>query len=251
MDSLVLLTPEGVSFIAAASIVVIAFFTSALTGALGLGGGLALLAAMSVLFPPTAVVPVHGVAQLGSNMSRFFFLRQSALWPIVGWFTGGALLGSFLGASVVIALPEAILRVGVGAFILFALWGPKPRSMEAGGRAFFFGGAISSFLTMFFGATGPIVATILSVAQLDRMQTVSTHAACLVVQHSLKTIAFGAIGFAFAAWAPLILAIVLSGFAGSYLGTRLLKRLPEESFKRAFKITLTVIAVYLMGVSLF
>ncbi len=251
MDLIASLSPDGVSALAAGAIIIIAFFTSALTAAFGLGGGLALLAAMSVLFPPAAVVPVHGVAQLGSNLSRFFFLSRHALWPIVAWFSAGAVIGSLLGASVAVSLPEAVLRFGVGVFILVTLWGPKPPSLSAGGGAFFAGGAVSSFLTMFFGATGPIVATILSVARLDRMQTVSTHAACLVVQHSLKTVAFGAIGFAFAPWAPLILAIILAGFAGSYAGTRLLKRLPEKAFKRGFRFLLSAIAVYLIGASIF
>ncbi|MEZ5980679.1 MAG: hypothetical protein R3C54_00005, partial [Parvularculaceae bacterium] len=63
MDLLSSLTPEGVSPIIAALVVFTSFFTSALTASFGLGGGLALLAVMSALLPPIAVIPVHGVAQ--------------------------------------------------------------------------------------------------------------------------------------------------------------------------------------------
>ena len=250
MDFLSAFTPEGISGLVAFMIVVVAFFTSAITGAFGLGGGLALLAAMSILFPPAAVVPVHGVAQLGSNASRWFLLREHSVWAIVLWFTIGAALGSVLGALVVVELSEELLRLGIALFILFTVWVPKPKSYAAGNGFFFAGGAVSSFLTMFFGATGPIVATILSATKLDRMQVVSTHALCLLIQHGFKTLAFGALGFAFAEWAPLILAIIAAGFAGSYVGTHFLKKMPETDFQMAFKVLLTLVAIYIIAVAL-
>ncbi len=250
MEVLSIIAPPDVAPAAAGAVVFFSFFTSALTAALGLGGGLALLAAMSVLFPPAAVVPVHGVAQLGSNLSRLSFLRAHARWGIVLWFLGGAAVGSILGARIVVALPESVLRLGVSVFILFSIWGPKPKSFAPGGKAFFAGGAVSSFLTMFFGATGPIVATLLSSARLERMQLVATHAACLVAQHGLKSLAFGALGFAYRDWALLIAAIVASGFLGAWAGTRLLRRLPERRFQSGFKIILTLIALYLAAVAL-
>lgn len=246
MDFFSAITPNEISGFAAALIVVIAFVSSAVTGAFGLGGGLLLLAAMSILFPPAAVVPVHGVAQLGSNASRWGFLKEHTVMPIVIWFTLGAGLGAALGAMVVVELPEALLRVGIGLFILFTVWVPKPTSFTAGNRFFFMGGAVSSFLTMFFGATGPIVATILAAARLDRLQIVSTHALCLLIQHGFKTLAFGFLGFAFSEWALLIGLIILAGFAGAYLGTRVLKKMPDGDFQQIFKILLSVLALYLI-----
>ncbi|MEL7486060.1 MAG: hypothetical protein AAGJ87_02465 [Pseudomonadota bacterium] len=75
MDWIAAFTPEEISPIAAGVVIIISFFTAALTAAFGLGGGLALLGAMSALLPPAAVIPVHGVAQMGSNLSRFSLLR--------------------------------------------------------------------------------------------------------------------------------------------------------------------------------
>jgi len=250
MDFIGTFTPDGISGLVALVIVIVAFFTSAITGAFGLGGGLALLAAMSIFFPPVAVVPVHGVAQLGSNASRWAFLKDHTVWPIVIWFTVGAAIGSALGALVVVELSETVLRLGIALFILFTVWVPKPKSYAAGNGFFFTGGVVSSFLTMFFGATGPIVATILSATRLDRMQVVSTHALCLLIQHGFKTLAFGALGFAFAEWAPLIVAIIVAGFAGAWVGTHFLKKMPETDFQLAFKVLLTLVAIYIIGAAL-
>lgn len=250
MDLLGSFAPDGVSPLIAVTIVAASFFTSALTASFGLGGGLALLAIMSALLPPLAVIPVHGVAQLGSNMSRFMLQWRAVDWPIVLWFTLGAAIGAFAGGRLYVALPEALLKAGVGAFVLFAVWGPKPKGFAPGAKTFLFTGAASSFLTMFFGATGPIVASMLSVAKLEKLRTVATHAACMVTQHGLKTLAFGFLGFAFADWALLILAIVAAGFFGAWSGTALLKAMPEARFRQGFHAILTFFGVYLIAAAL-
>ena len=246
MEWLDLFTPDGVSLFAACAIIFVSFFTAALTAAFGLGGGVALLGAMSAAFPPAAVIPVHGAAQMGSNASRLFFLRAHVEWRVIAWFAAGSLLGAVLGGRVAIALPEPVLRAAVAGFILFTVWGPKPASLVPGARAFFGMGAIGTFLTMFFGATGPLVAGMLSATGFDRMKTVATHAAAMSVQHGLKSLAFGALGFAFNDWAAVIIAILMAGFAGAFVGSRILKAMPEFQFQRGFKLLLTMMALYLL-----
>ena len=46
--------------------------------------------------------------------------------------------------------------------------------------------------------------------------------------------------------ALVITAILAFGFAGAYAGTHYLRRMPEATFKRGFRIVLTAIAVYLL-----
>ncbi len=244
------LLPESISALAAASVVAASFFTALLTAAFGLGGGLVLLAAMSVALPPAAVIPIHGVAQFGANFSRLALLRKHVVWPIIIWFAGGGAIGAFLGAQLYLDLPSWALRAGVAAFILFMVWGPKPKSFAPGPRTFFGVGAVGGLLTMFFGATGPLAASMLSATDHDRLGTVSTHAAAMVAQHGLKSIAFGAIGFAFGPWAAIIIGIILAGFAGSWVGTRILHRMPEAQFQKGFRFVLTAIALYLAALSL-
>ncbi len=238
--------PDGVPMWAAVVAVAAAFFSAALTAAFGIGGGLALLAVMSIVFPAPAVVPVHGVAQLGSNTGRFVLQMKDTVWPIVLWFTAGGVLGALFGGRLAVELPVWALRAGVAIFILYTVWGPRPKGFLPGPITFFSTGAIGSFLTMFFGATGPIAATMLSAAKLGRLNLVATHASCMMAQHGLKILVFGALGFAYAPWVWLILAILAFGFLGTYLGTRMLRRMPEQLFRTGFKYVLTVIAAYLL-----
>ena len=75
ITSLELLPPE-LPAIAALSLVAISFLTSALTAAIGIGGGVAMLAALASLTPPATALPVHGVVQIGSNFGRAALMRQ-------------------------------------------------------------------------------------------------------------------------------------------------------------------------------
>ncbi|MEL6371683.1 MAG: sulfite exporter TauE/SafE family protein [Pseudomonadota bacterium] len=238
--------PDAISSLTALLIILASFLASMLTAAVGIGGGLALLAIMTALLPPLTVIPVHAVAQWGSNGSRFVLLAKDTYWPIIAWFALGSLLGAAIGGQLYVQLPERLLKLGIASFILYSVWGPKPKSFTPGKTTFVSTGAISTFLTMFFGATGPIVASMMATTSLNRTQIVATHAAAMVCQHGIKAATFGALGFAFEDWLGLIAGIVAAGFAGAWVGTRILKRTPEERFQKIFRAVLTTFAAYLV-----
>lgn len=242
--------PEGMTALNAVIVVVAAMMAAGLTAALGLGGGLVLIAVMSATMPIAAVIPVHGVAQLGSNAGRTLIQLRHVVWPIFIWFTLGGLIGVLVGSQVVVAMPENLLKAGVGLFCLLSVWGsvllPNIKIPKPGAGSFITTGAVGSFLTLFFGATGPIAASIIGRAKLDRFATTGTHGACMLSQHLLKVVTFGLIGFAYGPWVPFIVVLVSAGLLGTWIGTRILIRLPEKSFKIAFQFAITAIAVWLL-----
>ena len=63
------------------------------------------------------------------------------------------------------------------------------------------------------------------------------------VLHVLKIAVFGALGFAFAQWVPLVAAMIVTGYAGTLWGTALLDRMPEDAFRKGFRILLTLLAI--------
>jgi uncharacterized protein len=224
----------------------ISFLTSAMTAAFGIGGGVAMLGALAGTVPPAVVVAVHGVVQLGSNMGRVVIQRAHILWHATALFTCGSLIGAGLGAAVFVALPERLLLALLGAFILLMTWLPKVKVPGLETAGVFVGGIIATFLTMFVGATGPFVQALFLPMGLDRKTLIATHAACTAIQHGLKVLVFGALGFAFQDWIVLILAMVASGFLGTWLGTKLLEKLPEAAFRTILKGVLTVVALDLL-----
>jgi len=54
---------------------------SFVTAALGIGGGVILLATLAVLPPPAALIPVHGAVQIGSNVGRTLLMLRRVETP--------------------------------------------------------------------------------------------------------------------------------------------------------------------------
>lgn len=247
MDALTALLPDGIGPWAAALLVGASLFTSALTAAFGVGGGIAMLALLGLFVPVAALIPVHGSVQLGSNTGRAWHQRANIRRDIALPFVAGSVVGAIFGAFLVVQLPDALLKLLLGGFIIGIVWVKIPgidRLSRAGLVAASGGLAL---LSMFVGATGPLMSVILAqMLSNDRKALVATHAAAMTVQHGLKVVVFGLAGFAFWNWLPLIALMIGSGFLGTVYGTTLLDRLPEESFRRWFRIGVSVLALDLL-----
>lgn len=238
--------PAGVSPLIAILLVALSFVTSAISAVFGLGGGVAMLGALAGTVQPNVIVAVHAIIQLGSNLGRAFVQRASVVWPATVRFIAGSIAGVVLGAYVFTALPERLFLALLGAFILLMAWIPKPKvpGLEKSGPLL--GGVVSSFATMFVGATGPFVNAVLLSLGLEKKQLIATQAMCMTAQHALKALAFGLIGFSFDDWLPLIAAMIASGFVGTLLGSRILDRMSERSFALILKALLTLIGLDLL-----
>jgi len=223
-----------------------AFLGSLIAATMGTGGGGLTLATMALFLPPPVLIPVQGAVQLGSNFGRATLMRAHILTGILPAFLAGTILGAALGVQLVIALPIALLQGVLAVLILYSTWAPKFRASDPGKKTFFGLGAVGAFLTMFVGATGPLVAPFAAAASDERQQVVATHAALMTIQHGLKVVAFGVVGFAFGPYLPLLIGLLACGFAGTCTGRHLLNRLPERVFRIGLKTILTLIALRLL-----
>ena len=224
--------------------------TSFLTAAAGIGGGVALLAVMAMLMPAHALIPVHGMVQIGSNAGRALVLIRRIETRVLLPFCAGSLIGAGFGGITAVQLPPAALKIGLAGFILWSAWAPP--AATPGRFTVALSGAFSSFLTMFFGATGPFVSATIKTLGLGRLEHVATHAACMVAQHSVKVATFGLLGFAYGPYLGLIGAMIASGFIGTLLGKRVLLKMKDESFHRVLAVVLSLLALRLLydGVSM-
>ena len=224
----------------------VAFLGSFLTVALGIGGGVLVLATMAQVLPPTVLVPIHGVVQLGSNISRAFLMRRYILTSIVPAFLTGTIIGALLGAKLVFSLSMPLLQIILALFILYSVWMPKFSASSPGKSTFFAVGFGATLVTMFVGATGVLVSPFVSAACPDRQQYVGTHGALMTLQHSLKIIAFGALGFTYGPYIPLLCGMIVFGYAGTWCGAHVLLRIPEKAFRIGLKFVLTILACRLI-----
>ncbi|MGI9418891.1 MAG: TSUP family transporter [Geminicoccaceae bacterium] len=245
MEGLAWLQPEGMALWASGALILASGLTSFIAAAFGLGGGIVLLAIMGSLMPVVTMIPVHGVVQLGSNAGRMLMMLKTVETGILLPFLVGSLIGGAVGSVMVIRMPAELLQIGLGVFVLWSVWGRLP-ALGAGRSAMAATGLVSTFLTMFFGATGVFVASVIRTLGFDRLTFVATHATCMTLQHGIKVIAFGLLGFAFGDYAALMFLMIASGLLGTFAGRYVLTRTPDERFQLILNGLLTLMALRLL-----
>lgn len=243
MDLLIYVVPDALGPVSVIILLGFSFLGSFITMALGIGGGALLLAIMASIMPAAALIPVHGVIQLGSNAFRSATLISHVAWRPFWWFLLGTVIGVAVGGKVAVQLPAALVQIGVGAFVLWNVVSKPPKWLSKQPAII---GAISSFLTMFFGATGPFVANFTKSLALPRHRHVATHGMLMTAQHAFKVMAFATLGFSFAPWIGFMIAMIAAGFLGTLVGKRVLNNMTDFGFKRALDIVLVLISLRLI-----
>ena len=248
MESIVAFLVEGTTLTIAgfSALCGISFIGSFVAASLGLGGGLLVLAAMTLFLPPTVLIPIHAVVQIGSNGFRAFLMRRDILYSVIPAFVIGTLIGSYIGGKTLFALEIWVLQAILGVFVLYATWAPKFKSSNPGPAKFFGCGVFGGFATMFVGGTGPLVAPFVNAACKERQQVVSTHASLMTFQHLFKVILFGVLGFSFGPYIPLLVGLVSFGVCGTIVGKKVLDKLPEKVFRIGLQAILTLLAARLL-----
>ncbi|WP_430461885.1 sulfite exporter TauE/SafE family protein [Thalassolituus sp. LLYu03] len=239
----------GLPLVSVVTLLIAAFLGSLLTSSLGVGGGAFLITVMAGIVPPVALIPVHGIVQLGSNSSRAWLTRKHTQWTKIGWFAAGAAIASLLTVFLLGKMQPGVIPLLVGLFILWLSWGKVPEiGLGEKTAGLFSGGLITTLLTMLVGATGPLVSAWLGRAGTDRWQYTANFSTCMTLQHLLKVAVFGLAGFAFLPWIPLLAAMILCGYIGTRLGLKLMGKMPETLFRQLFRWILTLLALRLIWV---
>ncbi len=139
-----------------------ALVTSAFTAAVGLGGGIVLLALMLLYLEPLVAIPIHGAVQLASNATRTAIQREHVRWPLVARFAPGLVPAGVLGIWLLQDVPPTAARAVIGVFVLAALWAPRllflgldPAEAHPTRRFVWLGFGVG-FLNTTVGATGPV-----------------------------------------------------------------------------------------------
>ena len=243
MNELVSLLPPAMPLLDAGLLVAASLVTSFISAAFGIGGGFTLIALLALLLPPAALIPVHGIVQFGSNAGRVGIMLKDVVWRPVLPFVIGTVIGAGLGAMVVVQLPSWAVQLALGIFIIWAVFAKLPPIQQ---RHILLGGVVSSFLTMFFGATGNFIAAMVKSMNLEPVPHVATHSLMMTFQHFVKVLIFGLIGFQFGPYMILIIGMLISGFIGTVIGSRFLTKAGGRYFKPVLNTILFLAATRLI-----
>ncbi len=222
------------------------FLTGGLTAAVGVGGGVALLAVMASLLPGPAIIPLHGLAQAYANGVRAGLNRRHIQWPVVSAFLVGMVLGTILAGFVVVNLPPAAIKIGLGIFVIIQTMGLLPASIFVKSGQRLMSSTSIGVMSMFFGAPGPLVAAAIHQMGVDQRHYNGTHAMVMVVLHGSKLATFLVLGFAFMAYLDAIIAIIIGSTLGTLIGQQFMTRLSPEYFRQGLTWVLILVGVQLV-----
>ncbi len=212
----------------------------------GAAGGVLLLALMAMAMPPTAVIPVHTVVMLGTGLARSVTMWRHVMQGTLLPFLVGAVIGAALGAKVFVALPISWLQAILGVFVLLVTWMPNLGRVGAERGRFAFLGFGTTFLGVFVSATGTLLAPFIASAARDRFVHAATLGALMSIVHIAKLAAFGFIGFAIGSYVPLMVAMVVAGAIGNWLGELALNYTTEQRFRLVLQLVLTALGLRLI-----
>lgn len=221
----------------------VALVASTLAAVTGFGGAAVLLPVLVAFFGMRSAVPILTIAQLLGNGSRVWFNRRELNWRIVGWFALGSVPMALLGGYLFASAPLTKLTRLLGAFLLLVvLWRRfKPRVIHSFSAPAFAGiGAVASFLSALLGSVGPIMAPFFLAYGLVKGAYIGTEALSTVVMHVTKLFAYGQTSLLTGSGIITGLALGPVMILGSFLGKKIVDRLPEKIFVAIIEAVLVI-----------
>jgi uncharacterized membrane protein YfcA len=227
----------------------LSFFTALMTSLAGAGGGTVLLAAMLQFMNPAEAIPVHGVIQFSSNLTRTWLLRKFVNWSIVIRFTILLPIGVYIGLQIFQNMDSDNIKNIIGIFILLALTLQNLRFIKSffvPYYAFYFIGLITGVLNILVGVIAPLLAVILKQSISEKKSIVGTLGYFGLIGNLLKIIGFSLIGFSFYEYIDTFLMIIPATLVGSRVGQLLLNKISNKIFMIIFQIILIGLAIRLL-----
>jgi uncharacterized membrane protein YfcA len=224
------------------------WLAATVSGVAGFGGALLLLPILTHSLGPGKAISVLTLAQLLGNLSRAGFGWREIRWRPALAFGVGAVPACVSGARLFVALdPSSVLRC-IGVFLLMVValrhtpGGRRPIPAALLAPA----GLVVGLISAVAGSAGPLGATVFLGLGLPAGAYVATEAVTAVMMHLTKSLVYNRFGALTAA--ELIRGLALGGamMAGSWIGRRLIERLPEHVFDRLIEVLLVLAAVPLI-----
>lgn len=228
------------------TLLLIAFITSTIAGVVGIGGGMMLIAILPSFLPLNALIPVHGLTQMSSNVSRAFFGYKEVQYQVIPKFLVGSFLGIALFASILSFISLEYVPLFIGVYILLSLWSEKFNEKIKRYESYFLAGFFQTGLSIVVGATGPLTMTLLLKDFKDKDKVVATGAALMSITHILKVFVFIYFGFVFFDYLSVIVALIMGAVFGSFIGTKLRHKIDGAKFTLVLKVLLSALALKLI-----
>lgn len=228
---------------------VITTLTSTLAGITAMGGGIILVLTLPYFLPAAAIIPIHGATQFASNFSRLLLSFPDVVWRYVVQFFIGAIMGSLLVSAFLIQLSSEAMPLYIACYLLLSLWFKPFNVLFCKIENFYVLGILQTGLGLIVGAPGPMTVTLLykrlSMGHIgNKNQVIATASLLMGITNANKVLVFAVIGFQYIEYSSILIATITGAILGSFIGTKLRKKIPNHHFMPMMKILITLIALH-------
>lgn len=229
----------------------VAFYAAALLAEVagtvgGFGSSVFFVPLAQLLLGVQAALAVTGAFHVFSNLAKLGLFRHGIAWRLVvlvgGPSVGLVVVGAYLSSRVqgtIIQLLLGVFLVGfAGVFLRWPTVQLRPTATNAVA-----GGAAAGLLAGLTGTGGAVRGLSLAAFNLEKNVFVATSAAIDLAVDLSRTVVYVQQGYLPRQYWGYVLGLVGVAFVGSYLGKRILDRLPQPVFRRVVLLLLLVIGV--------
>lgn len=230
------------------------FVTSILSGVTGMAGGVVLLALLILTLPTSSAMIMHGIIQAMANGSRVWFIRDHMLWRLMPMYFSGVVLVGILFWATQISWSAPVILIAIGFIAWLPVLLPERLGLDITRQpvALLCGITVTA-AQLLAGTSGPLLDLFFQKCKLSRFEIVATKAFTQAVGHVVKV--------AYFTWLTLtrsdhlhdfvnivfITALLAVSLLGTKLGTLLLQRIDERSFRRMTTFIILILGT-LVGV---
>jgi uncharacterized membrane protein YfcA len=244
----------------------VALSVSGLTLFSGFGLGTVLMPAFALFFPVPVAVAATAVVHLANNLFKTALVGRKADWPVVAKFALPGAAAAMLGAMLLnvfaslppvwsyplggkiheIALVELVIGVLIVGFAFLDLL-PRFEKLAFDRKYLPVGGLLSGFFGGLSGIQGALRAAFLIKAGLEKEAFIGSSTVSAVIVDMARLVVYGLSLYTttFAKVAPgmggLILTATLAAFVGSFMGTRLMKKVTLRTVQIIVGVMLIVV----------
>jgi len=248
-----------------------ALIVSSLTLFSGFGLGTILMPAFAFFFPLPVAVAATAVVHLANNVFKIVLVGRNADWGVVLRFALAAAAAAVLGAWLLSRLSDVaaitsyaigesqhdvtLIKIIIGVLIIvFALFDllPALQKLSFDRKYLPLGGLLSGFFGGLSGNQGALRSAFLIKARLDARKFVGTNAVCGfivdVARLAVYSAAFYTANFALVGDIKLLVLVAIAfAFLGSFVGSRLVKKVTLRALQQIVGVMLLVVGVGLMA----
>jgi len=211
------------------------FFAWGLSTIAGGGGAMLLVPIIGVLTGAELVAPIVTMTTLVASGGRLVTFGQSIEWRVVKWALPGAILGGFMGASLISNVDEELISLCLALFLLSApvqmkLGKARPQTRNKYWH-FLPAQLLVGLVSGVVGAVGPVLNSLYLNAGIDRARMVGTKTLISTPMQLTKLATYTAFG---ALSGEVLLFSACAGL-GALLSNRFAKRLLDRMSRQHFQ----------------